>query len=54
MVRIKVIAKELSKLIPGLGQSVAPTISIAMIEVTGWVLANDLERKAKDLPGSLA
>ena len=43
---LKVIAKELSKFIPGLGQSVAPTISITLIEATGWALVNELEKKA--------
>lgn len=42
---VKVIAKELSKLIPGLGQIVAPAITIGLIEATGWALAADLESK---------
>jgi uncharacterized protein (DUF697 family) len=40
---IKVIAKELSKLIPGLGQIVAPTISLGMIEAAGWTLARQMD-----------
>lgn len=42
---IKTITKELSKLIPGLGQIVAPTISVALLEAAGWTLAKELERK---------
>lgn len=42
---IKVMAKELSKLIPGLGQVVAPTVSVALLEAAGWALAKELDRK---------
>ncbi|MCQ2193380.1 MAG: hypothetical protein MJZ28_00360 [Paludibacteraceae bacterium] len=42
---IKTIAKELSKLVPGLGQVVAPTVSVAMLEAAGWSLATDMDRK---------
>jgi uncharacterized protein (DUF697 family) len=42
---IKTIAKELSKFIPGLGQVVAPSISVVMLEAAGWTMANDLEMK---------
>lgn len=42
---IKTLTKELSKLIPGLGQIVAPSISIAMLESAGWVLANEMDAK---------
>jgi uncharacterized protein (DUF697 family) len=42
---IKTLARELSKLIPGLGQVVAPSISIVMIEAAGWTLAKELEAK---------
>ena len=42
---IKTVAKELSKFIPFLGQVVAPSISIVMLEAAGWNLAKDLERK---------
>lgn len=41
---IKTLAKELSKLIPGLGQIVAPSISIAMIEAAGWSIAEELSK----------
>ena len=42
---IKTLAKELSKLIPGLGQIVAPAMGIAMIEAAGWSIAHQLERE---------
>ncbi len=42
---IRTLARELSKLIPGLGQVVAPSIALVMIEAAGWVLANELETK---------
>lgn len=45
---IKTMAKELSKLIPGLGQIVAPSISVAMIEAAGWAIAKQLENELKD------
>ena len=40
---IKTLTKELSKLIPGLGQVVAPSISVVMLEAAGWTLAKELE-----------
>ena len=43
---VKLLAKELSKLVPGLGQVVAPAVSVAMIESVGWTLAQEMERKA--------
>ena len=43
---LKMVAKELSKLIPGLGQVVAPTMSIAMLEAAGWSMANEMALKA--------
>lgn len=42
---IKTMAKELSKLIPGLGSIVAPTVSVALLEAAGWTLAKELEQK---------
>lgn len=45
---IKVIARELSKLIPGLGQVVAPAFSIVIIEAAGWTLANEMDRRFKN------
>lgn len=42
---IKTLTKELSKLIPGLGQIVAPSISVVMFEAAGWTIAKDLESK---------
>lgn len=44
---IKTLAKELSKLIPGLGQIVAPTISVTLIEAAGWSIAEELAQKQK-------
>ena len=46
---IKSIAKELSKFIPGLGQVVAPSISVAMLEAAGWSLANQMADNKKSL-----
>ena len=42
---IKTLTKELSKLIPLLGQVVAPSISVVMLEAAGWTLAKELEAK---------
>lgn len=42
---IKVLTKELSKLIPFVGQVVGPAISVGMIEAAGWALANDMAVK---------
>ena len=39
---IKVITKELSKLVPFLGQVVAPVVSAAMLEAAGWCLVEEL------------
>ncbi|MBQ7704870.1 MAG: hypothetical protein IJT73_05530 [Selenomonadaceae bacterium] len=39
---IKSIAKEVSKFIPILGQTVAPSISVIMLESAGWALANQM------------
>ncbi len=39
---IKTVAKELSKLVPFLGQFVAPTMSVAMLEAAGWCLAEEM------------
>jgi len=48
---VKVIAKEISKVVPIVGQLVAPSISVAMLESAGWLLADDLvaERDKKNL-----
>lgn len=45
---IKTVTKELSKIIPVLGQIVAPSISVAMIEAAGWSIAKQLENELKD------
>ena len=42
---IKTFGKELSKLIPGLGQIVAPAVTAALIEAAGWKIAKDLASK---------
>ena len=42
---IKTLTRELSKLVPGLGQVVAPSIAVVMVEAAGWVLARELEAK---------
>ena len=42
---IKTLTKELSKLIPYLGQIVAPSITVVMLEAAGWTLAKELEVK---------
>lgn len=44
---LKTIAKEVSKLIPGLGQVVAPAVSVGMLEAAGWSMAKELERRCK-------
>ncbi|MDR1969008.1 MAG: hypothetical protein LBQ32_10015 [Burkholderiaceae bacterium] len=44
---IKTMTRELSKLIPFLGQVIAPGIAVVMLEATGWVLAQELEAKFK-------
>ena len=45
---IRILAKELSKLIPGLGQVVAPSITVVMLEAAGWVLAEELEHGSSE------
>ncbi|WP_370554974.1 hypothetical protein [Edwardsiella tarda] len=48
---LKVLTKELSKLVPFLGQIVAPTISVTMLETAGWNLAQTLsERFPRNVP----
>ena len=49
---IKVATKELSKLFPALGQVVAPTITVVLLETAGWTLARDLENKTRRLEWS--
>ena len=41
----KSVAKEFVKFLPIIGQIAAPTMSIAIIETTGWSLANKLHNK---------
>ena len=45
---IRMLAKEASKLLPVLGQVVAPSISIGMIESAGWVLVNQFAKERHD------
>ena len=47
---MKVLSKELSKLIPGLGQIVGPTVSAALIEAAGWELVQEMDSR-KNLLG---
>jgi uncharacterized protein (DUF697 family) len=42
---LKVIGKELAKLIPFAGQAVSATAAVALCEAAGWALANDMDRK---------
>lgn len=42
---VKTLTKELSKLFPFVGQLVAPTISVGLMESAGWLLADELEQK---------
>ena len=47
---VRIIAKEISKVVPIVGQLVAPSISVAMLEAAGWLLAEDLAKeKSKKL-----
>lgn len=47
---IKVLMKEFSKFIPGLGWAFAATVSAGLVEAAGWSLANDLEMEQCRLP----
>lgn len=42
---IRTLSKELSKLLPVLGQLVAPALSAGLIEAAGWSIAEDLARR---------
>ena len=44
---IRILTKEISKFVPILGQLVAPTITIAIFESAGWILAEELSRNNK-------
>lgn len=39
---VRMIAKEISKVVPVVGQLVAPSISVAMLEAAGWLLVDEL------------
>ncbi len=45
---VKIIAKEISKVIPFVGQLVAPSVSVAMLEAAGWLLAEDLASRREE------
>ena len=48
---VKVIAKEISKVVPIVGQLVAPSISVAMLEAAGWLLVDEfVSERDKALP----
>ncbi|MDO4987553.1 MAG: hypothetical protein Q4E17_00775 [Synergistes sp.] len=44
---VKYTAKEVLKLIPGVGQLFAPTASAAIVELVGWNLANRFDAEAR-------
>jgi len=44
---IKVIAKELSKLIPIFGSIFAATVSVGLVEAAGWALASEFEERSR-------
>ncbi len=48
---IRVIAKELGKLVPFAGSVFAASISAGMVEAAGWTLAHELDKKSSE--GSL-
>lgn len=39
---VRIISKEISKVVPIIGQLVAPSISVAMLESAGWLLVDEL------------
>ena len=43
---LKVIGKELSKLVPFLGSAFAATVSVGLVEAAGWSLVSEFERKS--------
>ena len=43
---LKVIGKELSKLIPFLGSAFAATVSVGLVEAAGWSLVSEFESEA--------
>ena len=46
---IRTVTRELFRPIPLLGMLVAPAVSVSMIEATGWLLAERLDRTFADL-----
>lgn len=41
---VKYTAAKLSSFIPWLGQVIAPTVSAALVEATGWAMVSEFER----------
>ena len=46
---LKTAVKELSKIVPFLGQLVAPAMSVAMLEATGWCLAEEMAARREQI-----
>ena len=44
---VKVIAKELSKILPLFGSIFGATVSVGLVEAAGWSLASDFDRAAQ-------
>jgi uncharacterized protein (DUF697 family) len=44
---LRVLTKEVSKVIPFLGSAVGAGISVVLLEAAGWALANDMARAAR-------
>ena len=42
---VRTLSKELSKAVPLLGQLLAPTLSVGLIEAAGWSMAHDLAQR---------
>lgn len=42
---LRVIGKELSKLLPFVGSVAAPVVSVAILEAAGWEMARELDNK---------
>ncbi|MGD8175638.1 hypothetical protein [Marinimicrobium sp. ARAG 43.8] len=46
---VKVISKELSKIIPWLGQLVSPAVSIGLVEAAGWTMAEEMAQRTQEV-----
>ncbi len=42
---VRLLAREVTKFVPLVGQLIAPAVSIAIVEAAGWAMAADLERR---------